>query len=178
MSLHAPTLFCLFTAHKKNVLSQFSFSEKVCSIHSVHKYMHTYTHCITHTCKVMVPPDNGFALEPVFEMSLLLARSSLTANNCQLAKSVSQLYLWRPIKLSPLYSVISFVSFITHKFSHSIQRNGFWGLNCVSIWFYHCLKWGQSGPQCGHHIYPCCIELHIYFWEWRLIGTGLLWSLL
>ena len=99
--------------------------------------------------------------------------------HCQLAKSVKQLYLWRPIKLSPLYSVVSFVSFITHKFSHSIQRNGFWGLNCVSIWFYHCLKWGQSGPQCGHHIYyPCCIELQIYFWEWRLIGTGLLWSLL
>ena len=70
----------LITAHKKNVLSQFSFSEKVCSIHSVHKYMHTYTHCITHTCKVMVPPDNGFALEPVFEMSLLLARRSLAAN--------------------------------------------------------------------------------------------------
>ena len=82
----------LITAHKKNVLSQFSFSEKVCSIHSVHKYMHTYTHCITHTCKEMVPSE--LALEPVFEMSLLLARRSLmAANNCQLAKSVKQLYL-------------------------------------------------------------------------------------
>ena len=120
----------------------------------------------------MVPSDNGFVLEPVFEMSLLLARRSQAANKRQLAKSVKPLYLWRPIKLSPLYSVISFVSFITHKFSHSIQRNGFWGLNCVSIWFYHCLKWGQSGPQCGHHIYPFCIELQIYFWEWRLIGAN------